>query len=378
MVAHGGNLRELSELAGLPVESLLDFSANINPLGPPQWLGEVVRAHVADVAHYPDPQCRALVEAFVHRHGIPAEKVVPSNGSSELIAWLPRVLEVRSAVIPVPTYSEYEAACKAAGVQVRRVLLEDVRDFALDFEQLADTLRGDEVVFLGRPNNPTGQLFSAVEFLAFASSFSSCWFVVDEAFIEFTGEEETPKLQGRQNPRPERDTIVHADLNNVVVIRSLTKLYAIPGLRLGFAVAPLPLAEALRAVMPPWSVNVLAQAVGQRAILDAAYVAATRKLVLQERNWLSEQLGMIPGLRVFPGKANYLLARLEGERLQLKASELAFCLLREGIAIRTCADFAGLDDRYFRVAVRTRSENERLVGALGALLGRPGRQPEAR
>ncbi|MCX8032160.1 MAG: threonine-phosphate decarboxylase CobD [Thermoleophilia bacterium] len=369
MVTHGGNLRELSQIAGLPPEDLLDFSANLNPLGPPDWLAEVITAHLDELAHYPDPQCSDLVAALVSKHEVPAERIVPANGSSELIAWLPRVFEVGTAVIPVPSYTEYEAACRAAGLEVRRLLLGESLNFVMDFQRLAGSLRGGELVFLARPNNPTGQFFCAAEFLDLVSDFPSCWFVVDEAFVEFVEEEEQEETRGGQGFTKEREAIMRADLPNVVVLRSLTKLYAVPGLRLGFAVASSHVCDALRTAMPPWSVNVLAQAVGARAVLDDSYMAVTRKFVSQERRWLAERLAEIDGLRVFPSVANYILVKVEGGPAGLLGDELALRLLRHGIAIRTCGDFAGLGDQYFRVAVRTRSENEKLIKTLGALLG---------
>lgn len=369
MLPHGGNLRELSQIAGLPPEDLLDFSANLNPLGPPEWLAEVITAHLDKLAHYPDPQCADLVAALASVHGVPSETIVPANGCSELIAWLPRVLEVGTAVIPVPSYTEYEAACRAAGLEVRRVLLDENLNFVMDFQELAGVLQGGELVFLARPNNPTGQFFRAAEFLDLASDFPSCWFVVDEAFVEFVDEKEHEMPDGGRALTMEREAIMHADLPNVVVLRSLTKLYAVPGLRLGFAVAPLRLAEGLRCAMPPWSVNALAQVVGAKAVLDDSYVAATRKFVSLERRWLAERLAEMVGLRVFPSVANYMLVKVEGGPPELSGNGLALHLLRHGIAVRTCGDFAGLGDQYFRVAVRTRSENERLVDALGALLG---------
>jgi len=348
---HGGNIKKLAEAAGVAPEDLLDFSASINPLGPPEWLSGVVMANLREVEHYPDPEYSRLVEAVVARYGVEAGRVVVGNGSAEIIATLPRVLRASEALIPVPAYVDYARAAAEAGLAVGTLVLEEGNDFALDTGRLSSRLGGGELVFIGRPNNPTGSLCPREDLVALVSAHPRSWFVVDEAFVEFTAD---PGLLG-------------VDLPNLVVLRSLTKMYAIPGLRLGIAVAPAGVAEALRRAMVPWSVNVLAQAVGVAALSDQQYVAATRAFVDRERGRLATRLARLPGLRVFPAAANYLLAKIEAGPAD--AADLAGYLLQRGSAIRVCDDFEGLDRRYFRIAVRTSAENDRLVGGMEGFFG---------
>lgn len=358
MNAHGGNLRKLARAAGVSPRDLLDFSANINPLGPPEWLRAVVSANLSEVEHYPDPDCCRFVEAICSRYGVAPERVVVGNGSAEIIAALPRVLKAARAVIPVPTYVDYAVAAGEAGLAVQTVVLDEAKDFALDVEVVAASLGGNEVVFVGRPNNPTGALCPPGDLNALTSQHPRSWFVVDEAFAEFV---------------TDSTSLLAADLPNLVVLRSLTKLYAIPGLRLGFAVASPDVASALRRAMAPWSVNALAQAVGVAALADEQYVNATRIFVRDERRRLARGLRALPRLRVFPGSANYLLVKT-GEG-QMDAAALAARLLQRGIAIRVCADFEGLDGKYFRIAVRTREENDRLLKEMKAVLDPQGPAP---
>ena len=362
-IHHGGHIRRLAQVAGIPPGELLDFSASINPLGPPRWLRDVVVNHLGDIANYPDPECAELVEAISDRHGVAPERLVVGNGSAEIIAALPRVLPVTRVLIPVPAYVDYAAAAAQAGLSVDRMPLAEDADFALDPESIGGLLRGGEAVFIGRPNNPTGMLCPAPGLVLLAARHPHSWLIVDEAFIEFVGEEDGA----------DDGALLQADAPNLVVLRSLTKLFAIPGLRLGFAVAPPDIALGLRRALAPWSVNALAQAVGVAALADTGYVQATRAFVREERSGLAEKLAALPGLRVFPGRANYLLVKMgEGP---VDARGLAQRLLQKGIAIRVCDDFDGLDGRYFRVAVRTAEENARLVEETKLILASGGEAP---
>lgn len=320
--------------------------------------------HLGEIEHYPDPECWELVEAVTARYGVAPQCVVVGNGSAEIIAALPRVLPVTRVVIPVPAYVDYAVAAAQAGLDLETAPLEEASDFALDVQSIGALLRGGEAVFIGRPNNPTGALCAAQDLISLAARHPHSWLIVDEAFIEFVGEEAGPEDGG----------LLRAGAPNLVVLRSLTKLFAIPGLRLGFAVAPPGMAPALRRALAPWSVNALAQAVGVAALADTGYVQATKAFVREERRRLSEQLAALPGVRVFPGRANYLLAKMEGGPVD--AQELARRLLQRGIAIRVCDDFEGLSPRYFRVAVRTREENARLIEESKVVLSPGGATPQ--
>lgn len=349
--SHGGNLRQLAFDAGKSESDLLDFSANLNPLGPPEWLRSVISSHITALAHYPDPDCAALVEAAAARYGVGADEVIAGNGSAEILTLLPRVLHKTRAVIPVPAYVDYARAAVLEGMRVEPLLLREGAEFQLDVAALEANLHGDEAVFIGRPNNPTGTVCDADSLRALAIRHPKTFFVVDEAFGDFV--EEFDSLTTR---RPA----------NVVVLLSLTKAFAIPGLRLGCAVAEPALAHRLRELQPPWSVNSLAQAVGNAALRDGDYLLRTRRYVTERRQAFAAELGALPGLRVYPGEANFLLVRT-----MLDAPSIARRLLADGIAIRVCTNFDGLDARFFRVAVRTEDENARLCQALRPLLGSP-------
>jgi cobyric acid synthase CobQ/L-threonine-O-3-phosphate decarboxylase len=350
--AHGGNLRELARASGKAERDILDFSANINPLGPPEWLRPLISSNVAALTHYPDPDSAALVQAATERYGVTPEEIAVGNGSTELLHLLPRVLDKKRAVIPVPCYSDYARACKLAGMSVETLPFRKAVGFSLDVALLEARLNGDEIVILCRPNNPTGHICDADAIRSLAAKHPETTFLADEAFGDFV---------------EDFDSLTRNRPANVIVLLSLTKIFAIPGLRLGCAIADRAVIQRLRELQPSWSVNTLAQAVGVAALRDREYIRQTQLYVRQQRETLAAALKPLPDLTVYPGEANFLLLRLDRDNLD--APTLAQRLLTDGIAIRVCDNFDSLDSRYFRVAVRREEQNPRLCDALRTVLG---------
>ncbi|MFH0938111.1 MAG: threonine-phosphate decarboxylase CobD, partial [Planctomycetota bacterium] len=356
--AHGGNLRALAQAAGRSEDDILDFSANINPLGPPEWLRPIISANVSRLIHYPDSACAALIEAAASRYGVDSDEVLAGNGSTELLYLLPRTLNAKRALIPTPAYIDYAKAANLAGLEVTKIALREDAGFALDLDKLESQLREHDVVFLGQPNNPTGLTCPVKALRALAIRHPAVAFIVDEAFIDFATDIES---MTRQRPA------------NVIVLLSLTKIFAVPGLRLGCAIADREIVGRAREIQPPWSVNTIAQAVGIAGLQDRQYIERTKAFVSDQRQKLTTALQSFGCLTVYPGQANFLLIRIDQsesqDQNQIGASELARLALRDGIAIRVCDNFDGLDDRFFRVAVRTDTENQQLVAALQKALG---------
>jgi cobyric acid synthase CobQ/L-threonine-O-3-phosphate decarboxylase len=350
---HGGNIKRLVAASGLPEEAVLDFSANINPLGPPEWLRAVVSSALGKVVHYPDPECTELKAAAGDRFGVSAAEVLAGSGSTELIFLLARAAENKRAVIPVPSYSDYAASAELAELHVERLLLREESDFRVDYDELDRCLTADDLVFLGHPNNPTGVPLDCRAILDLAARRPQTLFVIDEAFADLAD-----GVESFLATRPP----------NMVVLVSLTKTYAIPGLRLGCAVGDSRLVRSIAAIQPPWSVNTIAQAVGCAALRDREYVRLSREFVREQRVRLQALLDEVPGLKVYPGTANFLLLKLE--RTGITGTEVAERMLKDGIGVRCCGNFDGLDDRYIRVAVRTVDENQRLVDSLNRAMGK--------
>ena len=349
---HGGNLADLAARVGCPPERIIDFSASLNPLGPPEYLRQVICRNLAGLSSYPDPRGEALLNRLAETLGVEERQLVAGNGSTELIYGLPRALPCGRAVIPVPSYIDYERAARLAGLEVRCLHLSEEDGFRLDCAGLAENIRPGDLVFLGRPNNPTGIGFAGRDLLGLVNACPGTFFAVDESFLEFCVP--SSELVDRSMPA------------NLIVLRSLTKFYAIPGLRLGFAVSAPATTALLRRQVPPWSVNGLALAAGCRIVADREYGERTRQTLRGLRHQLREDLERIAGLKVFTGEANFLLVKITTPGFS--ARRLADNLLRQShdhpLAIRVCDNYEGLDHRFFRVAVRTGEENGTLCRAL--------------
>jgi L-threonine-O-3-phosphate decarboxylase len=354
---HGGDRDRLAARAGRPAGEILDFSANINPLGTPARALEALRASLAELGDYPDPACTALRVAIGAHLGVAADRVLPGNGAEQLIWWLPRLLRARRVVVTAPCYLDYRRSAAVWGLEVAQVALDAGSGFVLDAGGLAEQARDGDLVWIGRPNNPTGRMVERDTIAALASARPNVWWAVDEAFVDF--------VDGAQS-------VADLGLRNLITVRSMTKFYALAGVRLGYAVLARDLAGTGRRLLPDWSVSTPAQRAGVAVLTDpelGAFAARSRELIRRERAALGAALREL-GATVVDGAANYLLLRLPGSAPA--GAVVADRLLRQcGIAVRTCDNYVGLDAAYLRVAVRGRADNARLVAGLGGLLGSP-------
>jgi threonine-phosphate decarboxylase len=330
----------------VPEREFLDFSQNINPLGaPPAALEAARRALDEDTGRYPDLSYHELREALGAYVGVDPRRVVPTNGGAEALFLAARTAgRGGTAAILEPTFSEYAPAAEAAGLEpARRVVRHPEDDFTLDSRALAD-LERVAVVFLCNPNNPTGGVLGREEVLEIAARVreAGAVLVVDEAFVDFV-----PKA-----------SVADAVDDHLLVARSFTKFFAIPGLRLGCLICSDP--DPVQALQPSWPVNAVAAAAGTAAARDTDFAERSVRKVARLRAALTADLAALPGLTVFPGSANFLLVGgPEG---------LTERLAHRRVLVRGCAPFPGLGPSYFRVAVRGERENGALVEAVrGAL-----------
>ena len=344
---HGGDVYHLARTMGLDLKELLDFSANINPLGFPPGIPGAIQEALPEIVHYPDRRCQELKEELAAYHRLRAGEILVGNGSTELIYLVARTLRPRKALIVAPAFSEYEHGLNAGGVPVAFHLTTEAQNFTLD--QPLDPQAAD-LVFLAHPASPSGALLAPDLLLELAARLEAAGshLLLDEAFIDFV-EEASFKTRLAQFPR-------------VLILRSFTKFFAIPGMRLGYLLGAAALIDRLAAVQEPWSVNTLAQAMGRACLRDADYMDRSRALVRREREYLMEGLKALPGLQPFPSAVNYLLVKLT--RPDFTAASLQKALLSRKIVIRDASNFRGLDERFLRVAVRGREENQRLLNAL--------------
>lgn len=353
-IVHGGNIYELSARAGCSPDDILDFSASINPLGPPPGLAQILSGCFHRLESYPDIHNQLLIDAISKFHDIDPDRIAVGNGSTELIYWLPQALGVSKALVVLPTFDEYAKAFELQGTRLQRLLSTPEDHFQPRVEHLQAAFQKDpsEAVLLTHPASPSGSLLDSevINWIVEKSTQSRrTFFLIDEVFIDFCEHASLKRFLDRSQ--------------NLALIRSLTKFYGLPGLRIGYLMAPPRVAAQVRRHLPPWSVNTLAQAAGAYCFTQDEYRRKTLDLIAKERQRLARGLSAIPGLRVFPAEANYLLVRMD-HKLQ-PASRLKWDIFqRDRILIRDCGSFEGLDDWYFRVAVRLPDQNDRLIAAV--------------
>jgi threonine-phosphate decarboxylase len=334
---------------------LLDCSTNINPLGPPRIVLTALRQSLPAIARYPDPVSRDLVERLAAGHGVAPDQVVVGNGSNDLIHAIARAFRPRRVAIAEPTYTEYLRASLLAGAAVDHWLAPGNAFKLSSFDP-----GKAELVWLCNPNNPTGTMWaSAAHLVRWARAHPRCIYVVDEAFVPLCLRD---FLVLRGYPSSVIPLLSRAE--NLIVLRSMTKFFALPGLRLGYAVTAPELADRIRRALPGWPVNVLAQAAGLAALADRDFQGRTRDWLVAEAGFLNCPELQVPGFRPLPSSASFVLVRLH----KISSSELRSRLIRRGILIRDASNFVGLDDRYVRIAVRTKEDNRQLVGALREVL----------
>lgn len=344
---HGGNLAWAAAVAGCPLSAILDFSASINPLGPPDSTLAAINSQLGNIKHYPDPNYSELKEALGRFHQVPSEWILPGNGSAELLTWVGRELaQVAATVLVTPTFGDYYRALRAFNAKVLEFPMSLIMpDLSLNFDKEFSTK--DKGLLLNNPHNPTGKLLTRDAILPYLKEFTLV--VVDEAFMDFL------------HPSEEQSLIqVVQEFSNLVILRSLTKFYSLPGLRLGYAITHPQRLQTWASWRDPWAVNSLAVAAAIAAVKDKQFQQQTWEWLPKARNNLFKGLADIPGLQPLQGAANFLLVQSNQS-----SSELQQKLLQQHqILIRDCLSFPELGDRYFRVAVRLESENQRLVTAI--------------
>jgi threonine-phosphate decarboxylase len=356
---HGGNINNICNTYGLNPDEIIDFSASINPLGYPDSVRKVILERFDDILNYPDSECGALRKVIAERHSCKESNIIIGNGSNELFHLIPRALKPKQGVVLQPTFSEFKNALYNANVEIIEIINNsESLKFNLDNSRLRNFKEG--IVFLCNPNNPTGQLVTKEAILGFAKDYPKRLMVVDEAFMDFVEEEE------------ERFSVIKEaiSLENLIVVRSLTKFYGFPGLRLGYLVACESNVNKLMQFKEPWTVNAFAQVAGQVALNDKEFTFNTKRFMSGEKMFLYEGLSEIKELHPFYPSVNFILVRIgNGETT---SSSLHDLLIKDKIVIRDCSNFIGLSDKYFRVAVRTRDENQTLLSALKAIMSHQG------
>ena len=368
---HGGNLNWAATIAGCPVSTLTDFSASINPLGTPQSAIAAIIDNVSKLRAYPDPEYPVLRSHLAKHHQIEPEFILPGNGSAELLTWAGRELAQQNfTYLITPAFSDYQRALNTFNAKIISCPLDlpispsphyarrypphlpispspHLPISPSPYLPIPQSPSPQSGLLLNNPHNPTGKLWTKQEILPYLERFSLV--VVDEAFMDFLTPSESQSL-----------IPVVKEYPNLVILRSLTKFYSMPGLRIGYAIAHPERLQKWQKWRDPWSVNALAAAATIAAIQDTEFQQQTWNWLKPARSRLYNQLEAIPGLHPLEGAANYLLVKTD-----VSATKLQEKLLKNHqIVIRDCISFPELGDRYFRIAVRLPKENDRLVRAI--------------
>lgn len=331
----------------------LDFSANINPMGMPPGAVRAAADALQQCTQYPDPLCRELRAALAAYEGIPAEQIVCGNGAADLIFRIVAATHPQRALLLEPTFAEYEQALRSMDCSIAYFPLQESEGFVLPEAFLQQLTPEINLLFLCNPNNPTGRTVSPalLQEIWKRCEEAGILLVVDECFNEFLEHPEQNTLKG----------VLKTGANSVI-LKAFTKSFAMPGLRLGYGLCGNgDLAERIFSCGQPWGVSIPAQAAGVAALQEQGYLERMRRLIQTERRWLSENLARL-GLCVFPSEANYILFRTETEIPLRERME------QHSVLIRACGNYRGLDDRYYRIAVRGHGENEHLIAALKCAL----------
>jgi L-threonine-O-3-phosphate decarboxylase len=340
---HGGNLNWAATIAGCQPWDLLDFSASINPWGPPQSALKAISDGISALKAYPDPNYWQLKSALAEFHQLSPEWILPGNGAAELLTWAAWDLsQCEETYLPSPAFGDYYRALNAFGANIKSCSLN------LDFFNQGDLLtRG---LLLNNPHNPTGKLFFREDILPYLSQFKLV--VIDEAFMDFLP------------PGSEQSLIsLCENYPNLVIVRSLTKFYSLPGLRLGYAIGHPDRLKQWQELRDPWSVNTLAALVAEAVIKDREFQEKTWQWLIPTREKLWQDLAAFSNFKPLKGSANFLLVETTESVLKLQEK----LLKNFQILIRDCLSFPELKDKYFRVAVRTREENNYLIQSLNKI-----------
>lgn len=347
-LTHGGDWAGFAAVHGRPP---LDFSASISPLGVPSGVRAALARAAGEVDRYPDPLCRELRAAIARHEEVPMEHILCGAGAADLIVRAVLALRPRRALVTAPTFAGYQEALALAGCAVERLPLDPARDFRLGEEILSAITPEMDMVFLCQPNNPTGVTVPVplLRKILERCRQTGVRLVLDECFVDLLVDPAAYTMKSALIEFP-----------NLLLLKAFTKLYAMAGVRLGYALcADRALLADMERAGQPWPVSSLAQAAGVAALKEGAYALQVRSLLAVERPWLAEELRRL-GLRVVPGEANYLLFAC--------SAELSAPLAERGILLRRCGNFEGLDNSWYRAAVRTHEENQRLIQALEEVL----------
>jgi threonine-phosphate decarboxylase len=356
---HGSDLDEIAKKYGIPVNSITNFGANVNPLGLSQQVKEEVANHLDLISSYPDrnyTQLRTTIGAYCK---VPASSVLVGNGSSELISLIIKEICPKKTLLLGPTYSEYERELSRTGGSYDYYNLNSENGFQLDLADFIETLRKQyDLLVLCNPNNPTSSLISTREMRQILSACkeTNTFVMIDETYMEFVPDVPSSTAAG-----------LSMDFEHFIVLRGISKFFAAPGLRLGYAItSSTSVISAVREAQIPWSLNSIGAFAGELMLNDTTYIQETRSLILSEKARMLKELRLLPHITVYDAYANFVLVQTH----QIAAFSIFDYCIKKGLMIRDCSSFKGLKGEYIRFCIMNPKDNTKLLNALSELLCR--------
>ena len=353
-VIHGGNIEELTRKYNLDKEKLIDFSANINPLGLNENVKKRIIEAMEEINIYPDITYYNLKKSISNYEKIKLDYLTLGNGAAEVIFNLVRAINPKKALLLAPTFGEYEEALLSINSKIEYYMLNEGNNWDIDIDILDKINKEIDMIFICNPNNPTGKLTTRkliLKVLEKAKDYN-CIVAIDESFLDFVKENEDYTLINYIE-----------DYKNLFIIKSLTKFFAMPGLRIGYGITgDKTLINKINSISVPWNINVLAEKSAIKALEEKEYINNTINYIENEKDRFYYELCKFKHLKILKPSVNYIMFKVN-KNIDLKEE-----MMKENIIIRSCSNYIGLDNKYYRVAVRKREENEKFIDILKKIL----------
>jgi threonine-phosphate decarboxylase len=357
MDLHGGNIYKI--FREKEIKEILDYSSNINPFGLPESLKKAIIENMDVLEKYPDPDYYDLRKIIARYNGVEIENVLAGNGATELIFLYMKAVKPKKALILSPTFAEYERGIKTAAPQceITYFHLKETEDFQPDIKRLKEEMKNRyDLIVLCNPNNPTGKFLTKEkikDILAECDKYNTKLFT-DEAFVEFVEGGVKSSIAGEE-----------INKKNLFIIRALTKFFAMPGLRLGYALFfDAGLKQEFDRLKEPWSVNAFAELAGKILFSDSEYIEKTEKWIKEEKKYMYKELGKISNIRVYETETNFILIKMPGKN----AADIREKMLENGILVRDASNFTYLDGTFIRLAVKDRENNNIVIKNLDKVI----------
>ncbi|MCP4161911.1 MAG: pyridoxal phosphate-dependent class II aminotransferase [Deltaproteobacteria bacterium] len=340
---HGGNVHDLALRLGCEISDITDMSSNLNPLGPPAGLNEHLKRNLDKILALPEVDAGNICDKFAKKYDLDRERIIAGNGTTQLIYLIPRALESKRSLIVAPTYSDYADSCKMNGTDFEYYYLKEEDKFNLNMEDLKRSLDGFDTIYICNPNNPTGSLIPTETLVDICNSYPDKYFIIDESYLPFVDNLKNISIKSYK-------------LKNVIVLNSMSKIYRIPGLRIGFLIADEKVIEKFNNFLLPWSVNGLAYCAVE-FLIDSndtdGFEESSRIFFKEEISLFLDQFKDIEDFEFFPASTYFIIARTK----RFIADELCEYLKKQKILIRDCSNFKGLSENFVRFSLKKRDTN---------------------